>query len=110
MARRGPIVKAVIVAAWLVFLLTTNLRYGWDRSNPDFPLDVFGYERIADAAPGFPDRGLDPQHAQRWVPHYIVGVAADVTSVSVRHITTSSRPFSSPRSRSWGIASSPVSA
>ena len=42
------------------------------------------YERVARAAPGFTDTPLPSQHADRFVPHYLVGLASDAFQVRDR--------------------------
>ena len=39
------------------------------------------YERVARAAPGFTDEPLPSQHADRFVPHYLVGLVSDAFHV-----------------------------
>ena len=44
------------------------------------------YERVARAAPGFTDTPLPSQHADRFVPHYLVGLVSDGLHVGDRAV------------------------
>ncbi len=44
------------------------------------------YERIARAAPGFPSASLPSQHADRFVPHYLVGLLSDALHAGDRAV------------------------
>ena len=71
--------------AWLAAVWATTHWYPWQRTiDLLFGSDVVEYERVARAAPGFTDTPLPSQHADRFVPHYLVGLASDAFQVGDR--------------------------
>src|SRR5216117_2074420 len=84
---RRPIAayQVAIGGAWLAFVWATTHWYSWQRTvDLLFGSDMVEYERVARAAPGLPDQPLPSQHADRFVPHYLVGPGSDVLHVGVR--------------------------
>src|SRR5205823_5217845 len=73
-----PGYRLAAAGAWLAAVWATTHWYSWQRSvDLLFGSDMVEYERVARAAPGFPDQPLPSQHADRFVPHYLVGLASD---------------------------------
>ena len=59
--------------------------YSWQRTiDLIFGSDMEEYERVARAAPGFPAQPLPSQHADRFVPHYLVGLGSDTFHIGDR--------------------------
>ncbi len=85
---RGPLsprYRLVAAGAWLAAVWATTHWYSWQRTvDLLFGSDVVEYERVARAAPGFTDTPLPSQHADRFVPHYLVGLASDAVHVRDR--------------------------
>jgi hypothetical protein len=64
------------------FVWATTHWYSWQQTiDLLFGSDAQEYETIAKAAPGFPDEALPSQHANRFVPHYLVGLVSDALHV-----------------------------
>jgi hypothetical protein len=86
----GKLTVAYRLAAaggWLAFVWATTHWYSWQQTiDLLFGSDAQEYETIAKAAPGFPDQALPSQHANRFVPHYLVGLGADAFHIGVRHL------------------------
>jgi hypothetical protein len=86
----GRVTLAYRLAAaggWLAFVWATTHWYSWQQTiDLLFGSDAQEYETIAKAAPGFPDEALPSQHANRFVPHYLVGLGSDGFHVGVRHL------------------------
>jgi hypothetical protein len=75
----------VVCGAWLGFVWTTTHWYGFQQMiDLRYATDMFEYERVARAAPGLPDQPIPLQHADRFVPHYLVGLGSDIFDVGVR--------------------------
>jgi hypothetical protein len=85
---RAPLTPGYRVAAagaWLAAVWATTHWYSWQRTiDLLFGSDVVEYERVARAAPGFTDQPLPSQHADRFVPHYLVGLVSDALQVRDR--------------------------
>src|SRR5262245_58094854 len=70
---------------WLAAVWATTHWYSWQRTiDLLFGSDVVEYERVARAAPGFTDEPLPSQHADRFVPHYLVGLISDALRINDR--------------------------
>lgn len=77
--------RLVVGTAWLGFVWATTHWYSWQRTiDLLFGSDMPEYERIARAAPGFPAEPLPSQHADRFAPHYLVGLGSDILHVGLR--------------------------
>ncbi len=85
---RRPVTRSYRLAvgvAWLGFVWASTHWYSWQRTiDLLFGSDVPEYERVARAAPGLPTEALPSQHADRFVPHYLVGLASDALHVGDR--------------------------
>jgi hypothetical protein len=82
-----PRYRFAAAGAWLAAVFATTHWYSWDRTvELLFGSDMPEYERVAKAAPGFTDQPLPSQHADRFVPHYLVGLLSDVLHVGVRPV------------------------
>lgn len=85
--RLTPWYRLTVAAAWLVGVFATTHWYSWDRTvELLFGSDMPEYERVARAAPGFTDQPLPSQHADRFVPHYLVGLLSDAVHVGLRPV------------------------
>ena len=70
--------RVAVAAAWLAAVWATTHWYSWQRTiDLLFGSDVVEYERVARASPGFPSEPLPSQHADRFVPHYLIGLLSD---------------------------------
>jgi hypothetical protein len=73
--------EAAVAAGLTLFVFATNRFSGahaWGG-------DVINYERMAEAAPGLPDGGpIGSVFTDRFSLHYLTGLAADLTGLSVR--------------------------
>jgi len=75
----------VFGCAWLGFVWATTHWYSWQQMiDLRYGTDMVEYERVARAAPGLPDQPLPSQHADRFIPHYLVGVVSDLIRVGDR--------------------------
>lgn len=74
--------------AWVAFTLPTTSWLGWNAAiAAKYSADVRGYQRIAEAAPGLPAKGvLLPQHAQHFAPHYLAGLLADASGIPLHAV------------------------
>jgi hypothetical protein len=76
--RPGPIRGQILVTAAL--LATVAVTNRWLSFTAGFRLlrahDEIDYRTIAVAAPHFPNVPVGEQHAQRFIPHYLVGLVA----------------------------------
>jgi hypothetical protein len=85
---RGPLTlryRLLAACAWLAVVWATTHWYSWQRTiDLLFGSDVVEYERVARAAPGFTDLPLPSQHADRFVPHYLIGLLSDGIQVRDR--------------------------
>jgi hypothetical protein len=80
-----PRYRLATAGAWLAAVWATTHWYSWQRTvDLLFGSDVVEYERVARAAPGFTDQPLPSQHADRFVPHYLVGLVTDALQVGDR--------------------------
>ena len=85
MEQASPRYRLAASGAWLAAVWATTHWYAWQRTiDLLFGSDVVEYERVARAAPGFTDTPLPSQHADRFVPHYLVGVVSDALLVRDR--------------------------
>ncbi|HWQ01534.1 MAG TPA: hypothetical protein VN449_05385, partial [Gaiellaceae bacterium] len=83
----SPRYRLAVSGAWLAAVWATTHWYSWQRTiDLLFGSDVVEYERVARAAPGFTDTPLPSQHADRFVPHYLVGLASDALQVGDRPV------------------------
>jgi hypothetical protein len=79
--------RLLAAGAWLAAVWATTHWYSWQRTiDLLFGSDVVEYERVARAAPGFTDIPLPSQHADRFVPHYLIGLLSDGLSVGDRRV------------------------
>ena len=82
-----PWYRLAVAGAWLAAVFATTHWYSWDRTvELLFGSDMPEYERVARAAPGFTDQPLPSQHADRFVPHYLVGLLSDGVHVGLRPV------------------------
>ncbi len=73
----------VFGCAWLGFVWATTHWYSWQQMiDLRYGTDMVEYERVARAAPGLPDQPLPSQHADRFIPHYLVGVVCTTAARS----------------------------
>lgn len=78
------LVRLAITQASLFFLYATTLRKsGLDAINWVGATDAYSYLMIASAAPGFPAEQVAFHFAQRWVPHYLIGIFSNVFGVNI---------------------------
>jgi hypothetical protein len=83
----SPRYRLAASGAWLAAVWATTHWYSWQRTiDLLFGSDVVEYERVARAAPGFTDTPVPSQHADRFVPHYLVGLASDALQVGDRPV------------------------
>jgi hypothetical protein len=79
--------RLAAAGAWLAFIWATTHWYSWQQTvDLLFGSDAPEYERVARAAPHFPHEPLPSQHANRFVPHYLVGLGSDAFHIGVRHL------------------------
>lgn len=77
--------RLAAAGGWLAFVWATTHWYSWQQTiDLLFGSDAQEYETIAKASPGFPDEALPSQHANRFVPHYLVGLGSDALHVGDR--------------------------
>jgi hypothetical protein len=82
-----PRFRLAAAGAWLAAVWATTHWYAWQRTiDLLFGSDVVEYERVARAAPGFTNEPLPSQHADRFVPHYLVGLVSDALHVDDRGV------------------------
>lgn len=80
-----PWYRLATAGGWLAAVWATTHWYSWQRTiDLLFGSDMVEYERVARAAPGFTDEPLPSQHADRFVPHYAVGLVSDGLHVGDR--------------------------
>jgi hypothetical protein len=73
-----PRYRLASAGVWLAAVWATTHWYAWQRTvDLLFGSDMVEYERVARAAPGFTDQPLPSQHADRFVPHYAIGLVSD---------------------------------
>jgi hypothetical protein len=71
-----------VLALWAGFIVLVQRWPSWEEGvRVRFATDMEVYEVIARAAPGLPDTDILRAYAQRFAPHWLVGVLADVTDV-----------------------------
>jgi len=77
----------VVASGWLAFVWATTHWYGWQQLiDQRYATDMAEYERVARAAPGLTGQPLPSQHADRFIPHYLVGLLSDLFHVGVRPV------------------------
>ena len=77
----------VVACGWLGFVWATTHWYGWQQLiDQRYATDMAEYERVARAAPGLTGQPLPSQHADRFIPHYLVGLLSDLVHVGVRPV------------------------
>ena len=82
-----PRYRLAAAGAWLAAVWASTHWYPWQRTvDLLFGSDMVEYERVARAAPGFTDQPLPSQHADRFVPHYLVGLLSDALRVGDRPV------------------------
>ena len=85
--RLTVVYRLAAAGGWLAFVWATTHWYSWQQTiDLLFGSDAQEYETIAKAAPGFPDEALPSQHANRFVPHYLVGLVSDALHVGDRRL------------------------
>jgi hypothetical protein len=73
-----------IAVGLVAFVAATNRWLSWQAGYQLLQAhDELDYRAIAVASPGLPQSRLQVQHAQRFVPHYLVGLVGHVISVDV---------------------------
>ena len=77
--------RLAAAGAWLAFIWATTHWYSWQQTvDLLFGSDAPEYERVARAAPALHrHEPLPSQHADRFVPHYLVGLAPTPFHVGV---------------------------
>lgn len=76
--------KTTVLAGLLGFLAATNRWMTWQKGYLLLRAhDEIDYRAIAVAAPRFPSVKLQVQHAQRFVPHYVIGLAGHLIDLDV---------------------------
>jgi hypothetical protein len=82
-----PRYRLAAAGAWLAAVWASTHWYAWQRTvDLLFGSDVVEYERVARAAPGFTNEPLPSQHADRFVPHYLVGLVSDALHAGDRPV------------------------
>jgi hypothetical protein len=80
--RRTVFEAGRLILPWLVFVGATQAWRPWgDGIRLQYAADEQEYETIARAAPGFPHVKIQTPHADRFVPHWLVGEAANLTTL-----------------------------
>jgi hypothetical protein len=69
-------------AGLLVALLLPN-RWTGNASIHPWAHDIVAYQKVAAAAPDLPAGHIASAHAERFVPHYLVGLLSDLTGLSL---------------------------
>jgi hypothetical protein len=74
--------QVAVLALWAGFIALVQRWPSWEEGiRVQFATDMDVYEVIARAAPGLPDTDILRAYAQRFAPHWLVGVLADATDV-----------------------------
>ena len=74
---------SLILFAGIVLMLLAPARWTGNGDIHPWADDPVAYEKIASAAPGFPDGHIASAHSERFVPHYIVGMFNEATGLSL---------------------------
>ena len=83
----GGVTRLAAPAAWLAFVLLTQSWNPWAEGiERQYASDVTSYETIARAAPGLPDTDVPLQHAERFVPHWLVGAVAGAAGLPLHDL------------------------
>lgn len=81
----APGYRLAVAGGWLAAIWATTHWYGWQETiDLLFGSDAQEYETVAKAAPHFPAEAIPSQHANRFVPHYVVGLGSDLFHAGVR--------------------------
>jgi hypothetical protein len=76
-----------VPVAWVGVVLATQAWPSWATGiREQFAGDVASYERIARAAPHFPQQPLQQQHAERFPIHWLVGTISDGTGIGLHNV------------------------
>jgi hypothetical protein len=81
--------RFVALASWVVAALAVQHWFSWSgairgaRLDTGFGADMRYYDRIARAAPSFPDTHILRPYAERFPVHWLVGVIADATDIGL---------------------------
>lgn len=76
--------EVAVVAGLIAFLAATNRWLSWQAGyRLLLAHDESDYRAIAAAAPRFPTEKLQVQHAQRFAPHYVIGLLGHVFDLNV---------------------------
>ena len=79
--------RLAILLLWAATLLATQAWPGIDEGiRVEFATDASVYRPMAEASPGLPDGPIREQHAERWVVHWLIGAAADVSGVELETV------------------------
>jgi hypothetical protein len=76
--------QLAVLGIWTAFIALVQRWPSWEEGiRVQFATDMDVYEVIARAAPGLPDTDILRAYAQRFAPHWLVGVLSDVTEVQL---------------------------
>ena len=79
--------RLLVLLGWAAFAVAVQRWFSIaDGIRLQFAADSAFYRAIARAAPGFVDEPVLRAYAQRFAPHWLVGVAADATGLSVETV------------------------
>ena len=79
--------QIAVLAIWAGFIALVQRWPSWEEGiRVQFANDMGVYEVIARAAPSLPDTDILRAYAQRFAPHWLVGVLSDATDVSLHSL------------------------
>lgn len=79
--------QIAVLAIWAGFIALVQRWPSWEEGiRVQFANDMGVYEVIARAAPSLPDTDILRAYAQRFAPHWVVGVLSDATDVSLHSL------------------------
>jgi hypothetical protein len=79
--------RIAVLALWGAFIALVQRWPSWEEGiRVQFATDMEVYEVVARAAPGLPDTDILRAYAQRFAPHWLIGVLSDITDVSLHTV------------------------
>ena len=79
--------QVAVLALWAGFVALVQRWPSWEEGiRVQFATDMDVYEVIARAAPGLPDTDILRAYAQRFSPHWLVGVLSDHVDVPLHSL------------------------
>jgi hypothetical protein len=76
--------QLAVLGVWATFVAVVQRWPSWEEAvRVQFAADMAVYEVIARAAPGLPDTDILRAYAQRFPPHWLVGVLAEATDIGL---------------------------